>query len=901
MRNPFYPNVLSEEEQKLLAVFLSHVKDAVEQVKDDVRGRKVLKTVSEKDQKPFSFEDLYRDAFYEDRWEKQKKAVVVPLLPATSTAAASSTAADNAATTGISHNTTNQSPAINIADMALDLLYDEIQLDAKGQAKIRLAPDDLKRDWTIGMKKIGDFSEKGINFIIALQQHLKERNPSYGESLVNDLDFSDGPVPLFFYFIANTIKVACSNIDSMPLRSHYLLSLIRYSMSNVIMERNVTPGAQWYHKEGGQVLKAFLVTMDEVNLKPMDNAVRKTLANQHAPELIKSLKEHDNFVRSKLIQLLFTLFYQGKDNNPKDKDYIPHLWSTHQEQCAEAMKNGDEVNKEINLLMLMMIMQIQANNGYKLTASVQAPAVSSSSSSSPIVSESKMMDKYTAQDDSDEEYVSDQEDQEDDDEDDEKAATSSQQQLAQQDAQDKVLVKYEGNVVPMRVHPNSVATPPLLAQKEHVKITCMMKQVLPISLKLKTLNIDGDELNAQQLVRLGLINPKSPYFNADEEGNLNTWMLPWQTGGRLYIQLLKNNSGIPHHLIAEEIKTLQEGGDSLRQNLIIANWLLVRMISLWYYLHAERLTLTHQCAQTGGEWTLFVILAGPTHAGFRLMEEAIIRLKIALTLLENSVKHYIFRLAKKKQDIPKEWDYHLKSSGKILRDIQNALENELQLLRDLQVIAEQWKSDPGGKAAEMKKLFQYYGEKVKFDIKMMSEFMNEETITGIRQLDESQDSHQRARHVEAFMQQLQAAPVEKISLKEQRKLAEEGVSGGRTEGLMPDMMRGDVLNRASLTPAAKKSALENAKNRNRARQKLEELRLLAEEKLRNERESDLALSNTNPSMQAAVLPAATRQRVVAIPQRSTAAVGSSHHGASSTAGSSSTTTSNDTDFSFGLW
>ena len=303
----------------------------------------------------------------------------------------------------------------------------------------------------------------------------------------------------------------------MPLRSHYLLLLVRYTINNAVFkEKTIVTG--WSQSAASKSLKSMLVKLDEDHLIPMDARVRQILADAHAPELVRSLRKKDENIRAKIVQLLFTLFYQGDNQRNKSKEFLEKTWKDYQAECLNAATHEEET-PEISLTFLMAIIQIQASKSLLLEDETHE-----------INQESPKLESTLADDDND--YSSGEED----------AVIPYQQKtelalLNANHSMETILVQKGKKLIPVQMDPNNAITAPKLTDQENKKISAMLVQACSLQLKNVSMNISGKELSAQQLADWGLIDPQSVYFNG--ERNLKMRMLPnRKTRERSYCALL---------------------------------------------------------------------------------------------------------------------------------------------------------------------------------------------------------------------------------------------------------------------------------------------------------------------------------------------------------------------------
>ena len=265
---------------------------------------------------------------------------------------------------------------------------------------------------------------------------------------------------------------------------------------------------------------------------------------------------------------------------------------------------------------------------------------------------------------------------------------------------------------------------------------------------------------------------------------------------------------------------IRDGNDADQKDLLIANWQLVWSYFFHYCLNSEQLMLTEHTASAAGEWGLFLILAGPTHAGFKLTNEAVSRLTMALDLLEQAVKSHMSKTIKSEQDLPEKWHPHLISSLGIFRELIKDLNDMNFILKDLEAIATQWRIKDKDNTKKMKELFETYEDTINRNARVASqEFLSAETSSEINYLIQSQDRHQRARKINEFAEEIKSDR-QHIPSSRRQDLLEHGISGGRdqqTHSFFP----GDVLERDNLTLPERKQALETAEKRAKARAALD--------------------------------------------------------------------------------
>jgi hypothetical protein len=794
----------SEIEKQLLKIIERHFSDAIIEVKNDVGKRKTLQMIDPSQQKSFSPNQFWNDTFMQTRFQNLTAAVAPPInadlkaLPASSSSSAIDNVAASEKTSSVIRTVVQPDTSIEskVAGIALEsVTYAELMLNPDGTPKMELSAEEHTKVWTRGMDGSEAFCQAGIDFIDALQTHLKQRNP--GKLLPRDLDYSDGPIPQFFSLIRHIIQAACNNIESMPLRSHYLLLLVRYTIDHVIMEKDLVSG--WNQDDASLELKAFLSSQNQSTLEAMDLRARHILANAHGPQLVTLLRKKDEHIRSETIKLLFTLFYTGDSQMPKSAIFLENQWKVFKEQSAEATRH-DQEPPAVNLLFLLTMLQIQA-------------------SKSTVLPEVIIKEEEEEEDDDDEQkpyvppkkYYSDEED-----EDDDILPVAPNLEMTMIAAEtEKVMIKRGSRVAPLDIQPGSNRPAPLLTPNQKAKI----KPIITHALGANTPLYIGEKLlTEQQLVEWGIVDPEKTGGNSLIMALLST---P-HTRERLYrTLLLRPESGIPSFIINHEFDILERQDEALFKDLLLIKWQLVLQFFTYYCLCAGQSTLAEKNAQATGEWGLFLVLAGPSRAGFKLTDEAVTRLIAALSKLEQAVQSFVAKVASKKGEIPESWRHHLIAAGRVIRQIQISLGDVKYILKDLEGIAEQWHKEAAHQTDKIKKLFQAYEDGVANHAQVMSEFLGEDLNQEISQLAQSQSRDQRGRVVDDLAQKLRG-PRQNLSAAEVKNLSLHGTSGGRTENLADPMrFQQPVLTRNTLLPNERKTAEDNERQRTMARKKLE--------------------------------------------------------------------------------
>ncbi len=852
------PRKLGDSEKNLLILFHTHFKDAIIALKTDLKSRKDPKITTKPLQDGFSFNNMWDGTFVADRLKTTiSQQAAVKNQPTVATPAPSATTNNDKKTTDekpsisdaiasfimsktttptavqASSSSTETTPEGRLADLTVeDVCADELICLASGEAKIDLTEKAFKEDWTNLIQDTGTFADLGKDFIQGLQLHLKERNQNTGiTDLKLNLDYADGPVPRFYYFLAKLIAAACNSSATMPLRSHYLLLLVRYTIKNVIAEPKRLLSGWNSEKSDSRKLKKMLGKLDKEHLSHMDNHIREKLADAHAPELFSALREKDKAIRSKLIKLLFTLFYQEDNQRSKSKEVLESAWEEYQKQCKEAQENEEEPPK-INLIFLMAIMQIQISKSPLKTNDKKNDNVM------PDISSSSGTD--------DDNYSTDNDDDDDDNDDDTNAFTM-----------ETIDIQKGKKIIPLQMNPKNAVEAPKLTAEEQNEISALMPELFALRNNNVSMDISNKELTPQQVVDWGLVDPKSNYFK--NETTLKMKVLPNKDDReRKYCALLDAESGVPNFLIDNEIKILKairEGDKADQEDLVIAKWLLLWSYYYYYCLNSDQILLGDHAGKGAGELGLFLIMGGPTRAGFQLNEESISRLSTALESLEQSIDSFVRKTVDEEQDIPEKWNAHYNASRKTFREVINELADEQAILADLQVIAEQWRINEKDKTEKLKQIFDAYGETINRNAFVASkEFLSEEMGAQIQNLART-DRHMRARKIDEFSQQMSATP-EPMSTSDKNKVLNHGVSGARP-GVTKDFNPGPVLDRTNLTLQEREQALNNEQARARAREEID-LEIQKLEALKKDLSKKICQSNSTHSTTATGSPAMAR-------------------------------------------